>query len=43
MVSSVFGYTDEELIKRLKEIAALNALDPDYLALRKALPEKFPF
>jgi hypothetical protein len=43
MVSSVFGYTDEELIKRLKEMAALNAFDPDYIALRKELPGNFPF
>jgi hypothetical protein len=43
MVSSVFGYTNEQLIKELKDIAARNAFDPDYTELRKALPEEFPF
>lgn len=43
MVSSVFNISPEELIERLKEVAARNAGDPEYEQLRAALPDDFPF
>ena len=43
MVSSVFNISPEELIERLKDVAARNAGDPEYKELRGALPEDFPF
>ena len=43
MVSSVFGYTAEQLTKKLKEVAAENAFDPQYKELRENLPKDFPF
>jgi len=43
MVSSVFGLTTEQLIKQLKEVAARNAFDPEYITLREELPKDFPF
>ena len=43
MVSSVFGYTAEQLAKKLKEVAAENAFDPEYKELREGLPENFLF
>ena len=43
MVSSTVGTTEEQLIRRLKLIAAENAFDPEYKELRSSLPEEFPF
>jgi hypothetical protein len=43
MVSSVFGYTAEQLTKKLKEVAAENAFDPQYKELRGGLPNNFLF
>ena len=43
MVSSYLRIEPEELITRLKDIAARYADDPEYQKLRKALPEEFPF
>jgi hypothetical protein len=42
MVSSVFGQTAGQLVKKLKEVAAANAFDPEYMALREGLPADFP-
>ena len=42
MVSSVFGQTTEQLVKKLKEVAAANAFDPQYKELRASLPPEFP-
>ena len=43
MVSSTERMTEEQLIQRLKLIAAENAFDPEYQELRAALPKAFPF
>ena len=43
MVSSTTGTTEEQLIRRLKLIAAENAFDLEYQELRSSLPEGFPF
>ena len=43
MVSSVFGLTTEKLFGQLKEVAARNAFDPEYITLREELPKDFPF
>lgn len=43
MVSSVFGQTNEQLTSKLREVAAANAFDPEYMELREGLPKDFPF
>jgi hypothetical protein len=43
MVSSVFDTSSDELIKKLREIAARYADDPEYQALRAKLPAEFDF
>ena len=43
MVSSVFDASSEELVVKLREIAAKYADDPEYQELRSKLPAEFPF
>jgi|SaaInl4_135m_RNA_FD_contig_21_3171967_length_225_multi_3_in_0_out_0_1 hypothetical protein len=42
MVSSVFGQTPEQLMQRLKVVAAKGVFDPEYQELRADMPSDFP-
>ena len=42
MVSNVLGYEPEELVRRLEDIRAHHASDPEYQKLRADLPADWP-